>query len=103
MVEHFLGELLAARVGHIGAHPLGVLAGLVHSDKADGGEVVIEGAEIILRVGIESRVEQLGDDRALRFQTARGQIHEPVESGVEVGLILGEIGEARHVQSDHAD
>ena len=103
MVEHFLGELLALGACHVRANPLRVETGFVHADKADGGEVVIEGAEVILGVGVEPRVKELCDDRALNFEGARGEIHELIETGVEVLLVLGEVCKARHVQRHDAD
>ena len=65
MVEHVLRERLRPLVGHIRAQPLCVQAGFVHAHKPDGGEVVVEGAEVALGVGVQALLHQLRDDRAL--------------------------------------
>ena len=65
--------------------------------------MVLKGAEVVLGVGVQALVEELGDDGALDLQRAGGQIHQLVEALVEVGLVAGEVGQARHVQRHHAD
>ncbi len=103
MVENLTGELLAARIGHVGADPFGILSGLVHAHQTDGGEVVVEGAEIVFGVGIQALFQQLGDDVALDLQRTGCDVHQLVETGIEVLLVLCEIGKARHVQRHDAD
>ena len=103
VVEHVPGEALDPCVGQIGPKPLGVEAHLVHADEADGGEVVAEGAQIPLGVGIQALLQQLGDDGALGLQAAGGDIHQIVQPLVEVGLVLGQIRDAGQVDGDHAD
>ena len=67
MVQHILRELLGLCIGQILTQPGGVQAGFVHADKADGGEVIVEASEIMLGVGIQSLVQQLGNDGPLGF------------------------------------
>ena len=102
VVEHVLGELLGLRVGQVGPEPLGVEAYLIHADEADGGEVVIKASQITLCIGVQARVQQLGNDGALGLQAAGGDVHELVQPLVEVGLVLGQIGDAGQVDGDHA-
>jgi hypothetical protein len=64
MVEDFDGERLSVFVGQIMLDPASVEAGFVHADQADGREVVLEGAKIVLGVRIESAIEQGGDGLA---------------------------------------
>ena len=94
VVEHVLGKGLSLGMGQVFAQPVGVEAHLVHADEADGGEVVVEGAQIPLGIGVQARVEELGDDGALGLQGAGGHVHQLVQTGVEVGLVLGKIGNA---------
>ena len=103
VVENILGKLLALLGGHVGPYPVGVKACLVHADKADGGEVVIEGAEIVLRVGVQPLVEKLGDDGALYLQGACRDVHELVKTLVEIGLVRCKVCDAGHVYRDNAD
>ena len=103
MVEHVLRERLRPLVGHIRAQPLCVQAGFVHAHKSDGGEVVVEGAEVALGVGIQALLHQLGDDRALGLQAAGGKVHHLVQPLVEVGFVFGQIRDARHIDRHHAD
>ena len=102
VVQHVLGELLGLGMGQILPQPVGVQAHLVHADETDGGEVVVKGAQIPLGIGIQSRVQQLGDDGALGLQGAGGDVHQLVQPGIEVGLVLGQIGDAGQVDGDHA-
>ena len=103
MVEYLFRELLALFAGHVGAHPLGVEAGLVHAHKSDGAEVIIKGAEVILGVGVKSLVEELCDDVALYLQRARGDVHHPVKALEEIGLVRREIRDSGHIDGDDAD
>src|SRR5699024_4837240 len=72
VVEDILGKGLGLGVGQILTQPLGVEAHLVHADKANGGEVVVEGAQIPLGIGIEPRLQQLGDNGTLGLEAAGG-------------------------------
>ena len=67
MVEHVFGELLCLFVAEVFANPVGVEAGFVHADKADGREVVVERAEIAFGVGIKPFIQKTGDDVTLDF------------------------------------
>ena len=68
MIQHLAGELLALRIRHVGANPFGIQAGFVHAYETDGREVVVEGAQIMLGVGIEALFQELGDNIALHLQ-----------------------------------
>ena len=52
MVEDVYGELLGLFGGEVFLDPPGIEADFVHTDQSDGGEVVVEGAEVMLGVGI---------------------------------------------------
>ena len=103
MVENLLGELLTLGMGHILADPLGVETGFIHADKANSGEVVIKGAEVVLGVRVKACVKELGDDGAFDLEGAGGEIHHLVETGVEVLLVLREICQTRHVDGHDTD
>ena len=102
VVQHVLGKSLRLGMGQILPQPVGVQSHLVHADQADGGEVVVEGAQIPLGVGIQAGVQQLGDNGALGFQGTGGNVHQLVQSGIEVRLVLRQIGDAGQVDGDHA-
>ncbi len=103
MVEHVAREALYPGVRQIRAQPLGVQSHLVHADQADGGEMVAEGSEVPLRIGIKSLLQKLGDDRSLGLQAAGGQIHEFVQTVVEIGLIRRQVSDSGHVDGHDAD
>ena len=103
MVEHVLCELLSPLVRHVGAEPLRVQTDLVHSDKTDRREVVLERAEVSLRVGVKPFLEELRDDRSLYLQRTRGDVHELVKARVEVLLVRCKICDTGHVYRDNAD
>ena len=65
VIKHLLGKFLTAGICHIATEPVGIEAGFIHTDKADGGEVIGKGTEIIFGVRIKPCVEQLGDDFTL--------------------------------------
>jgi hypothetical protein len=52
MVEDFNGEGLSGFVGEVFFDPTGIEAGFIHTNETDGGEVVVEGAEVMLGVWI---------------------------------------------------
>ena len=52
VVEHVLRERLRRLLRHVGAQPAGVQARLVHAHEADGAEVVLERAQVALRVRV---------------------------------------------------
>ena len=52
VVEDLNGEVLSSLSGEVGFDPTGIEAGFVHTDKTDGGEVVLEGAKVMLGVWI---------------------------------------------------
>ena len=102
MTQHLHGEGLGVRVGQVVAQPAGVEPRLVHPHQANGGEVVAEGAQIVLGVGVEPVFHQLGDDLALGVQRAGGQVHELVQPPVKFLGGLGQIGDAGQVDGHHA-
>ena len=63
--------------------------------------MIVEGAQIPLGVGVEPRVQQLGDDRALGLEGPGGNVHQLVQPLVEVCLVLGQVGDAGQVDGDH--
>ena len=89
-------------MGEVLAEPIGVQARLVHADEADGGKVVIKVPEITLCIGIQSRIQQLGDHGALGLEGPGGDVHQLVQTLIEVGLGFGgEYGPYR--QSERRD
>ena len=103
VVQDIAGETLCALIGEISAKPVGVQTDFIHTDQSDGREVVIKCSEISLCVRIQPLFEQLGDDRALRLQAAGSEIHQDVESVVEILFILCEVCDSRHVDRYNAD
>ena len=103
MVQHRNGERLGLFMGQILPQPRGVQAHLVHADKAQGGEVVLEGSEIPLCIGIQPRLHELGNHGALDFQAPGGDVHELIQPLVEFLRGLGQIGDLRHIDGHHAD
>ena len=103
MVENVLSELLCLLIGEILLDPACIKASLVHTDKTDGGEVVVERAEIALGVGIQTLVEELCDNVALDLERACGDVHHMVEAAVEVRFVLGEICDSRHIDGNDTD
>lgn len=52
VVENLNGEVLSSLSGEVASDPTGIEASFVHADKTDGGEVVLEGAKVMLGVWI---------------------------------------------------
>ena len=65
-------------MGQVCPQPLGIQAHLVHTNEADGGEMVIKAAKITLCIGIEACIQQLSDDGTLGLQAAGGNVHQVV-------------------------
>ena len=103
VVKHSLGEGLGFFVGEILAQPVGIEADLVHTNKADGREVVIEAAKVTLGVRIEPGFEKIGDNGALGLEGTSGYVHEMVETGVEISLVLSQVGDAWQIDGDNAN
>ena len=103
MVENLLGEFLAARIRHITAEPVGVETGFIHTDEADSREVVGKSAKIILGVRIKTCIKKPRNYLPLDIEAAGGNIHQLVETAIEVSLIGGEISNTRHVDGDDTD
>ena len=89
-------------MGQVLPQPLGVQAHLVHADEADGGEVVVKGAQVVFGVGVQSRIHQLGDDGALHLQAPGGDVHHVVQPLIELLRRLGEVGDPGQIDSHHA-
>ena len=102
MVEDADGEILRLLVGQILPQPRGVQTGLVHAHQTDGGEVVVEAAQIPLGVGVQPLVHQAADGGALDLQAPRRHIHHVVKAGEELRLIPGEVGDTGQVDGHHA-
>ena len=64
--------------------------------------MVAKGAEISLGVRIESLFQQLGDDISLIFEASSGNVHHSVKTSVELFFVLGQICDARQVDSNNA-
>ena len=103
VVEDVAGESLRLLMSHIGSEPLCVKTDLVHTDKTDGREVVVEGSEVSLGVGVESLLKKLCDNRSLCLERTRGDVHKLVKSLVEVLLALGEIRDTGHIDGNDTD
>ena len=103
MVEHVLGERLSLCVGQVAAQPPCVEARLVHTDKTDGREVVVERAEISLGVGVKSLVEKLGNNGALYLERTGCNVHHVVKAAVEIGLVFGKIADTGHIYGNDTD
>ena len=101
VVEYILGKGLGLFLGQVGPEPSGVQPHLVHADEANGGKVVIKCPKITLCIGIKPRFQQLGDHSALGLEGPGGDVHQLVQPLVEVGLVLGQIGDAGQVDGDH--
>jgi hypothetical protein len=67
--------------------PTSVEAGFVHADKTDGREVVLEGAKIVLGVRIEAAIEERGDGLAFDIERTGRDIHQVIETGIEVVFV----------------
>ena len=102
-VQRLLGEFLRFFVGKVFAYPSCVEAGFVHTDKTDGGEVVVEGAEITFGVRIESFVHQLGDDVTFDFQAACRNVHEAFEVLEVFAFRSCLVRDSGHIDGDDAD
>jgi hypothetical protein len=50
---------------------------------------LLEGAQVMLGVGIETGIQQLGDDGALGLQERAADVHHLVQTAVEVLLVSG--------------
>ena len=94
----------AARVRQVVGVVTEVAHHLVHAVDADRREVVIERAQVALRVGEEAVVHVVLDRLALDLEGLRGQVDELVHARDEALLVpLVQVAEARHVERDHAD
>ena len=103
VIEHLLCELLRLRSRHILADPLCVQARFVHTDKTDRRKMIVKRAEVTLRVRIQTLVKKLRDDGTLYLQGTCGNIHQTVESLVEISLVRCLVRDARHVDRHDTD
>ena len=101
--KNLLCKLTGLGMCHILSQPLCIKAGLVHTNKSDGGEVIVEGAEITLGVGIQTLAEKLCDNITLYLKRARRKVKHMVEALVEVLLILCKICNSGHINGNNAD
>ena len=65
--------------------------------------MVIEAAQVALGVGVQALIHEPGDDLTLGVQRPGRNIHQMVQTTVEVGLVLRLVGHTGQVQRDHAD
>ena len=103
MIKNLLTPLLSFLVSHILADPFSVKTSLIHTNKTNGGEVVVKCAEIALGVRIESFFKKLGDNSSLNLERTSGNIHHSVKSFVEVLVVFREISESGHINGNNAD
>ena len=94
----------AARVRQVVGVVAEVAHHLVHAVDADRREVVIERAQVALRVGEQAVVHVVLNGLALDLEGLRGQVDELVHARDEALLVpLVQVAEARHVEGDHTD
>ena len=103
VVENVDCKLLSLGIGHIFTEPFSVEADLVHADKTDCREVVVECAEISLCVGIKSLVKELCDNGSLNLERTCGNIHKSVKTLIEVLFVLCKVSDTGHVDCNNAD
>ena len=96
-VERLFGEFLRFFVREIDAQPFCVEARFVHAHKADGGKVIVEGAEITFGVRIQAFFQKLGNDVTFDFQASCGQIHQLFKALEKFVFVLGKIRDPRHI------
>ena len=109
VVEDAQPEGAAARVGQPAAEQ--VLRRLVHPDDADRREVVVpvaavalaDAAQVVAHVRIEAVLGVALEHLALDDEAVARDVHQPVEPGEELVLVLREEAEARQVERDDAD
>ena len=82
--------------------PLSVEACFVHSYETDRREVVVECSEIVLCVRIETFIKKLGDGVSLDLERSCTDVHEMVESLVEIINIVGKICDTGNVDGNNA-
>ena len=102
MVKHFLGELLSLTACHILAYPFGVETRFVHTYETDGGEMIIEGAQVTLGVRVQTRVHKLCDDLTLDFKAACGNVHNMVKASVKISLVRCKISDSGNIYGYNA-
>src|SRR5574344_2306174 len=103
MIENFGGESLSVGVVEIVSDPASVEASFVHTDQADGREVILEVAEVVLGIRIEPTLEHRGDRLAFDIERTSRDIHQTIEADIEVSLIGRQISKARHIESDNTN
>ena len=102
MLQHPDGKVLRFLVGEILAQPIRVQPRFVHAHKPNGGEMVVETAEIPLGIGVQSLLQKLFHRRALDLQAAGGNIHHAVQPDEEVRFILGKVRDAGQIDGHDA-
>ena len=65
--------------------------------------MVVERAKVSLGVRIQTVVEQLGDDFSLDMERSGSDVHQIVESLVEVFLVSCQVSKSRQVERDDTD
>ena len=108
LVAHVVQEAhahgVAARVGQVVGVVGEVANHLVHAVDAQGGEVVVQGAQVPLGEGEQAGVDVVLDDGALELEGVAADLEQLVEPGGQAGLVVGvEVAEAGHVDGDDAD
>ena len=108
LVAHVVQEAhahgVAARVGQVVGVVGEVADHLVHAVDAQGGEVVVQGAQVALGEGEQAGVDVVLDDGALELEGVAADLEQLVEPGGQGGLVVGvEVAEPGHVDGDDAD
>ena len=95
---------VTARVGQVVGVVGEVADHLVHAVDAQGGEVVVQGAQVPLGEGEQAGVDVVLDDGALELEGVAADLEQLVEPGGQGGLVVGvEVAEPGHVDGDDAD
>ena len=103
VIQHIPGKPLHPYVSQVSTQPLGIQANFIHTDQADGGEVILKCAQIPLGVRIQAHVQKPCNDCTLGLQAAGSNIHQIIQALVEFLRCFRQIGQTRHVQGDHTD
>ena len=99
LVAHVVQEAhahgVAARVGQVVGVVGEVADHLVHAVDAQGGEVVVQGAQVPLGEGEQAGVDVVLDDGALELEGVAADLQQPVD--------VGQVGHAARGKDRHAD
>ena len=104
VVQYFDGKGPAFFRGHVFVfQPGGIQDGFVHANHADGGEVVLKGAQVTAGVRIQAFVHKAADYFTFYRQGTGRDVHIFVQGGIELFFRLAQVCDAGQVQGYHAD